>query len=92
MQIKPVGDRILVTVLEDTNTTKSGIVLPETSEKQKKSEGEVIEIGTGEKIGKLNLKVGSIVMFGKYAGDEVEIDKTEHRFLKEEDILGIVQK
>ncbi|HTL39281.1 MAG TPA: co-chaperone GroES [Methylomirabilota bacterium] len=90
MDIKPVGDRILVKPSKIENTTKSGIVIA-TSEDKEKALGEVVAIGTGEKIGKLNLKVGQKVMFGKYAGDDVEIDRVEHKFLKDEDILGIVQ-
>ncbi len=91
MAIKPLGDRILVKPLKSEEVTKSGIVLPETAEKERKEQGEVVAIGDGEKIKKLNLKVGDKVLFGKYAGDEVEMDKQEYKFLKDEDILGIVQ-
>lgn len=91
MQIKPVGDRILVKVLEETQKTQSGIILPETAEKQKKSEGVVVEVGTGEKISKLNLKPGDHVMFGKYSGEEVEIEKVEHKFLKDDEILAVIK-
>ena len=75
----------------DEETTASGIVLPDTADKEKKEQGEVIAVGEGEKIRKLNLAIGDKVLFGKYAGDEVEIDKVEYKFLKDEDILGIVQ-
>jgi chaperonin GroES len=51
----------------------------------------VVAIGDGDKIKKLKLKVGDKVLFGKYAGDEVEIDKVEYKFLKDEDILGTVE-
>ena len=91
MQIKPVGDRILVKVLEEAPKTQSGIILPETAEKQKKSEGVVVEVGTGEKIAKLNLKAGDHVMFGKYSGEEMEIDKVEHKFLKDDEILAVIK-
>jgi chaperonin GroES len=90
MNIKPLGDRILVKPLIGEEVTKSGIVLPDTAEKEKKEQGQIIAIGDGEKIKKLNLKVGDKVLFGKYAGDEVEMDKVEYKFLKDEDILGIV--
>lgn len=90
MQIKPLGDRVLVKPLTSEEVTKSGIVLPDTAEKEKKEQGEVVAIGEGEKIKKLHLKVGDKVLFGKYAGDEVEIDKVEYKFLKDEDVLGIV--
>ncbi len=91
MNIKPLGDRILVKPLVAEEVTKSGILLPETSEKEKKEQGEVVAIGDGEKIKKLNLKIGDKVLFGKYAGDEVEVDKKDFKFLKDEDILGIVE-
>lgn len=91
MNIKPLGDRVLVKPLASEEITKSGIVLPETTDKQKKEQGEVVAVGEGEKIKKLGVKVGDKVLFGKYAGDEVEMDKVEYRFLKEEDVLGIVQ-
>jgi chaperonin GroES len=92
MNIKPLGDRVLVKPLTAEEVTKSGIVLPDTAEKEKKEQGEVIAIGEGEKIQKLHLKVGDKVLFGKYAGDEAELDKVEYKFLKDEDILGIVEK
>ncbi len=92
MKIKPLGDRILVKPLTGEEVTKSGIVLPESAEKQQKEEGEVVAIGSGEKIKKLKLEVGQKVVFGKYSGDEIEIDKVEYKFLKDEDILGIVEK
>jgi chaperonin GroES len=91
MNIKPLGDRVLVKPLTQEEVTKSGIVLAATAEKEKKEQGEIVAIGDGEKIQKLNLKVGDKVLFGKYAGDEAEIDKVEYKFLKDEDILGIVQ-
>ena len=91
MNIKPLGDRILVKPLASEEVTKSGIVLPDTADKEKKEQGQVVAIGDGEKIKKLNLKVGDKVLFGKYAGDEVEMDKVEYKFLKDEDILGVVQ-
>jgi len=91
MNIKPLGDRILVKPLRAEEVTKSGIVLPDTAEKEKKEQGEVVAIGEGEKIKKLNLKVGDKVLFGKYSGDEVEMDKVEYKFLKDEDILGVIE-
>ena len=97
MNIKPLGDRILVKPLTVEQVSKSGIVLPDTAEKEKKEQGEIIAIGEGEKIRKLNLKVGDKVLFGKYSGDEVEMEspaggpgKVDYKFLKDEDILGII--
>lgn len=91
MNIKPLGDRILVKPLLTEEVTKSGIVLPDSADKEKKEQGEVVAVGDGEKIKKLNLKVGDKVLFGKYAGDEVEMEKVNYKFLKDEDVLGIVQ-
>jgi chaperonin GroES len=97
MNIKPLGDRILVKPLATEEVTKSGIVIPDTAEKEKKEQGEIIAIGEGEKIKKLNLKVGDKVLFGKYAGDDVELDnkesnsRVEYKFLKDEDILAVLQ-
>jgi chaperonin GroES len=92
MKLKPLGDRIVVKPVTQEEVTKSGIVLPDTVEKEKKEQGEIISIGEGEKIKKLNLKVGDTVIFGKYAGDEVEIDDTEYKVLKDEDVLAIIEK
>jgi chaperonin GroES len=91
MNIKPLGDRILVKPLTSEEVTKSGIVLPDTAEKEKKEQGQIVAIGDGEKIQKLGLKIGDKVLFGKYAGEEVEMEKVEYKFLKDEDVLGIVQ-
>ena len=71
--------------------TKSGIVLPATAEKEQKEQGEIVAVGNGAKIKKLHLRPGQIVVFGKYGGDEIEIEEVEYKFLKEEDILGIVE-
>lgn len=90
VKIKPLGDRVLVKPRLAEEVTKSGIVLPATAEKEQKEQGEVVAVGNGPKLKKLRLKVGDTVVFGKYSGDEIEIDKVEYKFLKEDDILGIV--
>ncbi len=90
MKLKPLGDRIIVRPVTEEEVTKSGIVLPDTVEKEKKEEGEIIAIGDGEKITKLGLKVGDKVIFGKYSGEEVTIDEVEHKVLKDEDVLAKV--
>jgi chaperonin GroES len=91
MNIKPLGDRIVVKMLEVEQITASGIVLPDTAEKERKAQGEVVAIGDGEDIKKLNLKVGDKVLFGKYAGDEVEVDKVEHKILKDDEVLAVME-
>jgi chaperonin GroES len=91
MKIQPLGDRVLVKVLETETTTASGIVLPD-SAKEKKAEGEVIAIGSGEDVTKLGLNVGDTVLFGKYSGDEVEVDGTEYKILKDDEVLAVLKK
>jgi chaperonin GroES len=85
MQVKPLGNRILVKQLSSEEVSKSGIILPDTSDKEKKAQGKIMEVGSGEDIAKLGLKVGDTVVFGKYAGEEVEIDdageKQEYKIL-----------
>ncbi|RJO58959.1 co-chaperone GroES [Candidatus Parcubacteria bacterium] len=92
MQLKPLGDRIVVKPATQEEVTKSGIVLPDTVDKEKKEQGEVIAIGSGEKIQKLGLKTGDLVLFGKYSGDEVKVENEEYKILKDEDILAILEK
>lgn len=93
-KLKPLGDRIVVKPLTQEEVTKSGIVLPDTVEKEKKEQGEVVSIGDGDKIKKLGLKVGDTVLFGKYAGEDVELDegneKVEYKVLKDEDVLAVI--
>lgn len=101
MKIKPLGDRILVKQLSSEEVTKSGIVLPETADKEKKAQGTIVALGNGEEIKSLGLKPGDMVVFGKYAGDEVEMEedgkKQEYKVLyvgkvkDESDILAIVE-
>ena len=92
MNLRPLGNRVLVKQLEQEEVTASGIVLPETVDKEKKAQGEVIALGDGEKVTKLNLKVGDDVLFGKYSGDEVEYEKEEYKILNHEDVLAVVTK
>lgn len=92
MKLKPLGDRIIVKPAKGEEVTKSGIVLPDTVEKEKKEEGEVVAVGSGEKVQKLGLKNGDHVLFGKYAGEDVEVDGVEYKVLKEEDVLATVDK
>ena len=92
MNLKPLGDRIVVKPATQEEVTKSGIVLPDTVDKEKKEQGEVIGIGSGEKIQKLGLKIGDIVLFGKYSGDEVKVEDKEYKILKDEDVLAILEK
>jgi len=94
MNIKPLGDRVVIKVLESEETTKSGIVLPGTA-KEKPMQGEVLAIGSGEMIdGKkvpLEVKVGDKVIYSKYSGSEVKMDGNEYLIIRQSDILAIIQ-
>lgn len=73
MNIKPLGDRVLVKPAKEEEVTASGILLPSAADKEKKAEGEIIAVGNGEAIAKLNLKVGDKVLFKKWGGEEVKV-------------------
>ncbi|MFA6410913.1 MAG: co-chaperone GroES [Candidatus Buchananbacteria bacterium] len=91
MKLKPLGNRIVVQSFTEEETTKSGIILPDTVDKEKKAEGKVLAIGDGEKIIKLGLKIGDKVIFGKYAGEEVKVEKEEYKILSDEDVLAVIE-
>lgn len=94
MNIKPLGDRIVIKVLEKEEKTKGGIVLPDTA-KEKPQKGEVLAVGSGEIIdGKkvpLEVGVGDKIIFSKYAGTEVKMDDQEYLILRQSDVLAIIQ-
>jgi chaperonin GroES len=96
MDIKPLGDRILIKQLESEEKTKGGIVLPDTA-KEKPQEGKVIAVGPGKvlesgKIQEPGVKVGDKVLYGKYSGTEVTTKSgEEYIIIKEEDILAIIK-
>ncbi|MCD6406414.1 co-chaperone GroES [Candidatus Aerophobetes bacterium] len=96
MKLKPLGDRVLVEPLEEKETVKGGIIIPDTA-KEKPQEGKVVAVGQGKKDEKGNLisldvKVGDKILFGKYAGTEVKIDGKEYLIMQQEDILGIIEE
>ena len=96
MAIRPLGDRVLVKRVKEEETTKGGIIIPD-SAKEKPIEGKVIAVGNGRRndkgeVQKLEVKKGDRVLFGKYAGTEVKIDGEEQVVLREDDILGIIEK
>lgn len=95
MKVKPLGDKILVEVLEAEEKTKGGIILPDTA-KEEKSEGKVVAVGSGKlldsgKVQALEVKKGDRVIFGKYSGDEISIDGRKHKILKESEVLAIFE-
>jgi len=91
MKIKPLGDRAIVEPFTEEEKTKSGIILPDTVEKEEKEQGKIVALGDGEKIKKLNLKVNDIVLFGKYSGEEIKFDDKKYKVLKHEDILAVIK-
>ncbi len=101
MKVRPLGNRVLVKQESQEEVTKSGIVLPDTADKEKKAVGTIVALGNGSEISALGLKVGDKVVFGKYAGDEVEMDedgkKVEYKILHvgrekdESDVLALVE-
>ena len=93
MKFKPLHDRVLIKVLDSDEKTAGGIIIPDTA-KEKPQEGEVVAIGSGAKTenGKsvpMDVKVGDIVLFGKWSGTEVKIDGKEYSIMKEADIMGV---
>ncbi|MBU1096048.1 MAG: co-chaperone GroES [Bacteroidetes bacterium] len=92
-KIKPLGDRVIVKPKEAEATTKGGIILPDTA-KEKPIEGTIVAVGPGKyedgKLVALSVKVGDIVLYGKYGGTEINVDSTEYLIMRESDIYGIV--
>ena len=93
MKFRPLHDRVLIKVLDSEAKTAGGIIIPDTA-KEKPQEGEVVAIGPGGKTeeGKLlpmDVKIGDIVLFGKWSGTEVKIDNKEYSIMKESDNMGI---
>ncbi len=94
MRIKPLGDRVVIKMLETEETTKSGIVLPG-SAKEKPQVAEVVAVGPGTVVDgkevKMEVRVGDRVLMSKYAGTEVKFDGEEYTILKQSDILAVVE-
>ena len=96
MRIRPLQDRIVVSRIAEQEKTKGGIIIPDTA-KEKPVEGKVLAVGNGRiledgSIRKLDVKVGDRVLFNKYGGTEVKIDGEDLLILREDDILGVVEK
>lgn len=96
MKIQPLSDHVFIEALEEEEKTKSGIVLPDTAEKEKPIKGKVMAVGPGkfndkgERI-KMTVKKGDKILFSKYGPSEVKIDKKEYLVCREEDILAILE-
>jgi len=96
VKIRPLQDRVIVKRIEEEEKSKGGIIIPDTA-KEKPQEGKVIAVGKGKanddgKITPLDVKVNDRILFGKYSGTEINIDGQEHLIMREEDILGIIEK
>jgi chaperonin GroES len=95
MKIRPLHDRVVVKRIEEEETTKGGIIIPDTA-KEKPSEGKVVAVGNGKlldngKMQPLEVKKGDKILFGKYAGTEIKIEGDEHLIMREDDIIAIVE-
>jgi chaperonin GroES len=96
VKIRPLQDRVIVQRIEEEEKTKGGLIIPDTA-KENPQEGKVVAVGKGKldedgKIIPLDVKVNDRVLFGKYSGTEINIDGEEHLIMREEDILGVIEK
>jgi chaperonin GroES len=96
MKLKPLHDHVIVKPITENEITKSGIVLPDTIDKEKPEKGEVIAVGDGKLLDNgqklpMGVKVGDKVMFKKYSPDEIKVDGVEYLIISESDILGILE-
>jgi chaperonin GroES len=95
MNIRPLNDRILVLREEEVQKTSGGIIIPDTA-KEKPQKGKIVAVGPGRQLDNGNrapvgVKEGDRILFSKYAGTEIKIDGVEHMFMREDDILGIIE-
>jgi chaperonin GroES len=94
MKIRPLYDRIVVKRIEEQETTRHGIFIPD-SAKEKPQEGEVMAIGNGKRLddgqmAALVVKAGDRILFGKYSGNEIQLDGAEYIIMREDDVLGVL--
>jgi chaperonin GroES len=94
MNIRPLYDRIVVKRIEEKESTRNGIVIPDSAQ-EKPQQGEVIAVGHGKRLddGKLvalDVKAGDRILFGKYSGNETKVDSTDYIIMREDDVLGIL--
>jgi chaperonin GroES len=96
MKIRPLQDRLIVKRITEEETTKGGIIIPDTA-KEKPLEGRVIAAGKGKlgdngKLRPLEVKAGDRILFGKYSGTEIKIEGEDHLILREDDVLGVIEE
>src|SRR5437667_5761166 len=95
MKIRPLYDRIVVKRIEEQETVRGGIIIPD-SAKEKPQEGEVVAVGQGKrlengKLAPLDVKAGDRILFGKYSGSEIKLDGNDYLILREDEVLGILE-
>ena len=96
MNVRPLHDRLLVKRVDQEDQTKGGIIIPD-SAKEKPIEGKVVAVGNGKilesgEVRALDVKKGDRILFGKYSGTEIKLDGIEHLILREDEVLGIIEK
>lgn len=89
LKIKPLADRVVVAAADAETKTASGIIIPDTA-KEKPQQGKVVAVGSGKKDEPVTVKVGDNVLYGKYAGTEINIDGREYLIMRESDIFAVV--
>ena len=93
-KVRPLHDRLLVKRIEETETVKGGIIIPDTA-KEKPQEGEVIAVGNGKTLDngtkiELDVKAGDKILFGKYSGTDIKVDGEEYMILREDEVLAVI--
>lgn len=96
MNLKPLSDYLIIKPADEESVTASGIVLPDTTDKEKPERGEVVAMGPGKRqdngdLAPMSVKVGDVVMFKKYAPDEIKVDGQEYLVIRESDVMLIVE-
>lgn len=94
MNVRPLHDRIVIKRIEDKETVKGGIIIPDTA-KEKPQEAEVMAVGKGKRekgeLIALDVKVGDRILFGKYSGTEIKLDNQEYLIIREDEVLGVIE-
>ena len=96
MNLKPLGNHIIVKAQEEDTATKSGIVLPDTADKERPEKGEIVAVGPGRVLDNgqtepMSVKVGDVVLFKKYSPDEIKVDSQDYLVLNESDVIAIIE-
>ena len=91
LKLQPLGDRVVVRRESSEERTAGGILLPDTA-KEKPQRGTVVAVGNGKKDHEMTVKVGDTVLYGKYAGTELKLDNKDYLIMREDDILGVIEK